>query len=452
MLGDDVRRILDDREVHDILVVGDLMLDRYVWGEVDRISPEAPIPVLRISREEDRLGGAASVAHALARLGCRARLAGVVGADAEGARLRALLNEVGVDGSAVVVDQSRPTVVKQRQLARGQQVLRVDREEMRPLDAALVDELVAALSAQMAGARAVVISDYGKGVIDDRILEMTMEAAAAAGVPVLVDPKRASFSAYRGAALVTPNRSEAARAAGQEIPDVAAARQAAQALVERHDLGAIAITLDRDGIVVHRRGDSETSHLPTRPREVIDVTGAGDMVMSIFALAVAGGHDLLAGATLANLAGGLVVSRVGVVTLSRLEIIEAASHQAGMHLRKLVGLEDCVAIRAARRERGQKIALVCGPFELLLPAHVDLLRRARERGDVLVVGLYSDALLPAGANAAAVRLSLTDRARLLAALEDVDYVIEIDADPPVDLIARLGPDEIVDREADADGA
>jgi D-beta-D-heptose 7-phosphate kinase/D-beta-D-heptose 1-phosphate adenosyltransferase len=303
-----------------IAVFGDLMLDRYLWGRVERISPEAPVPVVAIDRETFSLGGAANVAHNLASLGAAPRLVGLVGDDASGRTLAADLAGRGVDVRGLVVDPTRRTTVKTRIIAHQQQVVRADEEDAFDVTGAAAAALDAALGVALEGAEAIVVSDYGKGTITAAGLEALLARDRAAHVPVCVDPKETHFFSYTGAAVLTPNVHEAGRAFGRTIRDPGTLLAAGEDLRARLDADAMLITRGADGMSLFERGGRLT-HLPTVAREVFDVTGAGDTVVSVYALALAAGAEPPLAAFLANHAAGLVIRHAGTAVTDGDELV-----------------------------------------------------------------------------------------------------------------------------------
>lgn len=298
-----------------LLVLGDLMLDRYLWGRVDRISPEAPVPVVEVERQSETLGGAGNVAANLQALGAEPVLIGVVGDDQDGARLLDTLRGRGVEVGGVRRDPSRPTTVKTRIIAHAQQVVRADRESRVDLAASLRDALLADLGAALPGCHGMIVSDYGKGVITAAMLDPALGLARTHGVRVSVDPKEAHIDAYRGVAIVTPNQHEAGWIQGRRVADEASLLEVGWGLQKRLDSEAVLVTRGPEGMSLFERGGRLT-HIPTVAREVYDVTGAGDTVVSVVALALAAGADFVSAATLANHAAGVVIREVGTASCS----------------------------------------------------------------------------------------------------------------------------------------
>ncbi|MCG3134846.1 MAG: Bifunctional protein HldE [Planctomycetes bacterium] len=450
---DELVRIVRELGSPVVVVVGDLMLDRYLFGESSRISPEAPIPVVRVVREEERPGGAASVAMNAAALGARVRIVGVTGDDGDGRRLRELLAAAGIDVSGLVVVPGRKTTQKTRVLAEGrahrnrQQVVRVDHEDAAPCDGDAAARIAGAVARAVAGAGAVIVSDYAKGVVTPETMRSVVEFAKAAGAPVLVDPKGSDYARYRGASIVTPNRSEAHEASGVAPTDAKQAAAAARRIIERAGVGAALVTLDRDGMVLVT-ADGREEVVPTTPREVYDVTGAGDVVIATLGVALADGADLGAAVHLANAAAGVEVGKVGAVPVTRDEIAAAlAAASGGVHGPGNVLSRDALAARLADlRRAGRSIVFTNGCFDVLHAGHVRYLAFARRQGDVLVVGLNSDDSVRRLKGDGRPVNGQDDRAEVLAALASVDYVTVFGEDTPLDVIRALQPDVLVKGE------
>lgn len=432
-----------------VLVLGDLILDRYVWGDAERISQEAPVILLREDRQETRLGGAANVANMLRGLDADVTLAGVVGTDSDGAMVVEELTKAGVDCSALAADSDRPTTCKVRFMGRAQhrhphQMLRVDREVRHPIRSQIAQQLLDAMLPRLGEFDAVLVSDYAKGVCTAEVLRPLIEAARAAGLPVVVDPAAGGdYNLYRGATGVTPNRSETHKATGIEVRTIDTAYKAGQMLVEKFGLDMAFVTLDRDGIVLARQ-DSEPVHLPTRIREVYDVTGAGDMVLAMFGLGMAAGVEPTRLCRLANVAGGLEVEQVGVVRISRKEILTDLLHGSRRSAGKVCSVDELARHVSARHKAGQKVVLTNGCFDLLHVGHVSYLQEAAKEGDCLIVAINSDDSVRR-LNKAPDRPIFDSqyRAQMLAGLESVDYVVIFDEDTPHAILRKLQPDVLV---------
>jgi D-beta-D-heptose 7-phosphate kinase/D-beta-D-heptose 1-phosphate adenosyltransferase len=437
-----------------VLVVGDVMLDRYVWGNADRISQEAPVVLLRADTREERLGGASSVATMLRALGAETGLVGVVGRDGDGLRARQLVTDLGIDAAGVVTDESRPTTVKERYMGRAQarhpqQMMRVDYESREPVAGTTERELAAAAAAKVRDADVVLVSDYDKGVCTPALLARVVAAAKARGVRVIADPTRGGdYAKYAGCSSMTPNRLEAGLATGRTIATTEQGVAAAAELRDRLGLEAGIVTLDKDGMALARR-DGRTAVFPTRPRQVYDITGAGDMVMATLGLALAAGADYDAAVRLANVAGGLEVEKVGVATVTRDEILadllhapfRAADRVPGAD--KVIGLPALVAELDRRRAAGRRVAFTNGCFDVLHAGHVQYLAEARRQADCLVVGLNSDASVRQLKGPTRPVNPVEARALVLAGLQDVDFVTIFADATPLAVIKAVRPDVLV---------
>jgi D-beta-D-heptose 7-phosphate kinase / D-beta-D-heptose 1-phosphate adenosyltransferase len=436
-----------------ILVAGEVVLDRYLWGEVTRVSPEAPIPILQVNRREERPGNAAFVCANLAAFGATPAVLTVIGADANGAAVTAMLSGFGIDTGALVQDPSRPTIVKERLLGSVQstrraiqQLLRVDNEDSRPLSAPVEAQVIARLERELESADGVLICDINKGVLTPAVLKRIIEGARRQGKPVIVDPRMADdFSIYRGASALTPNRYETERATGLRLSEPEGWHPAAQKLIDNLDLDACLVTLDRDGMFLARRGGSAL-HITTAPREVYDVTGAGDVVLATFGLFLIAGAEMEVAAQLANLAAGLEVGKQGAAVISRNELAQALHRAHHGSAGKILPIAELLPILERRRAEGLRIAFTNGCFDLLHAGHIESLEFARAQGDLLVVGLNDDASVRQIKGEGRPVYPAADRARLLAALEAVDYVVIFD-DPCAEKIVRaVRPDILVKGE------
>lgn len=432
-----------------LLVLGDLILDRYVWGDAERVSQEAPVILLREERQEVRLGGAANVAHMLRGLEAQVVMAGVVGADLDGRQTRQMMESLGVDCVTLFEDESRPTTVKERYIGKAQhrhphQMLRVDREVRTPLSDLMEDRLIAGIREVMPGCQAVLISDYAKGVCTARVLRAVIDEARKLRLPVIADPPSSgNCEAYRGATAITPNRLETSRATGLSIESRDDAFEAGRRLCKQLDLEYAFVTLDSDGMaVIHRDGRAEL--FPTRIREVYDITGAGDMVLATIGVGAAAGLSPEDLARLANVAGGLEVEHVGVVTVSRDEIVADLLSAGRTSADKVNDLEMVARHVQARQALGQRVVFTNGCFDVLHVGHVSYLQQAAEEGDCLIVGLNSDSSVRGlGKGPDRPIFGQQHRAAMLAALEAVDYVVIFDESTPERCLERIRPDCLV---------
>ncbi|MBX7168361.1 MAG: bifunctional heptose 7-phosphate kinase/heptose 1-phosphate adenyltransferase [Pirellulales bacterium] len=446
-MSQDLISVLERAQRPRILVVGDVILDRYVWGNVDRISPEAPIPLLRVDRHEQRLGGAGSVVSMLAALDCDVRLAAIVGTDEHATRIGELLAAAQVDATAILPDPGRPTTVKERFLGRAQsrhpqQIIRIDYEADHPLSHDLREALFARIVAQLDQVELVLVSDYNKGVCSGDMVPRIVAEARRRGLAVVADPIRGGdYRRYAGCACITPNRLEASLATGRTIGTPEEGLAAAAALLDFGVESAI-VTLDRDGMAWATR-TGERGLAPCRPREVYDITGAGDMVLSVIGFCLSFGLPHAQVVELANLAGGLEVERLGVVPLSREDLMRELRGGDYPGRRKIVSLEELLPQLSRRKQAGHRIVMTNGCFDLIHPGHVGLLREARKLGDCLVVGLNSDVSVRQLKGSHRPIIDERGRAEMLAALETVDFVVLFDEVSVEPLIGRILPDVLV---------
>lgn len=431
-----------------VLVVGDVMLDRYVWGNAERISQEAPVILLRADKREERLGGGSSVATMLRALGARVALAGVVGNDRDAGRIRDMLTELGIDHEAVVVDSDRPSTVKERYIGRAQarhpqQMIRVDYESREPVSSSIEGQLIKLVTNQLRKCDVVLISDYDKGVCTPGLLAATIAGARSRSLRVLADPIRGKdYRKYHGCSSMTPNRLEAGLATGRELQTNEQALEAAAQLREQLDMEASIVTLDKDGMaLVHR--DGRRLMFPTRPRQVYDITGAGDMVLSVLGMALAVGADYEPAIRLANIAGGLEVEKIGVAIVTRDEIIRDLVRSGPSSNRKLLDRDTLRGELDRRRLLGQRIAFTNGCFDLLHAGHVQYLQEARAQADLLVIGINSDESVRGLKGPTRPVNSVDARAQVLAGLQSVDYLTVFHEATPLDLIRAVRPDVLV---------
>ncbi len=425
-------------------VIGDLILDRYLRGEADRISPEAPIPVLAIAAEDERLGGSGNVAANLRSVGADVWVGGAVGADKNGESVRAALAEIGADVSAVIDDRTRPTVEKTRLIARSQQVLRYDREDRAPLAADAQARLIGAITRLLPGTDMVVLSDYAKGTLTQGVLDAVLHS----GVPALVDPKGTDYSRYRGAFGITPNRGEAEAATHVKITDdESSLRRASDALFEITDVRVVWITLGAGGIYCRARGSVDAEfHVRSEARKVFDVTGAGDTVIALLARYLAAGVPLRQSVEIANAGAGVVVGKLGAVSIALAELYRAiATRGDGVDesARKIVTRAEAEALAADLRRQGLRVVFTNGCFDVLHAGHARYLAWARGQGDVLIVGMNDDSSVRRLKGRGRPMVAGKDRAELLAALGSVDFVVPFAEDTPEELIRAVTPDVLV---------
>jgi D-beta-D-heptose 7-phosphate kinase / D-beta-D-heptose 1-phosphate adenosyltransferase len=424
-----------------VLVVGDLMLDRFVYGVVERISPEAPIPVVRVEHTVDMPGGAANVARNLADLGGRVILVGVVGVDEVAEDLRERLAAMPTIEARLVTDRTRPTSLKTRYVADGQQVMRADLESCEPVAPAVVPHLAEALELAVSQADIVVLSDYAKGVLTDDVTRLAIEGARRAGKRVIVDPKSKRFAKYRGATVITPNRLELKDASGQECATPLQVASAGRRFIDERLCESLLVTLGKDGMSVIEADDAAL-HLPTAARQVFDVSGAGDTVVAALALGLAAGGSLVEASHLANVAAGLVVAKRGTATVTTGEIMGSLA-PGGTDPSKLFSLDTVRGMVRGWRSDGLKVAFTNGCFDLLHPGHVSLLDQARHTADRLVVGINADISVSRLKGPNRPVQSEVARAIVLSAIKSVDAVVIFTEDTPLELIEMLEPDVLV---------
>jgi D-beta-D-heptose 7-phosphate kinase/D-beta-D-heptose 1-phosphate adenosyltransferase len=419
------------------------MLDRFVYGRVERVSAEAPIPIVQVGSQQAMLGGAGNVGRNVVALGAHAVLIAVIGDDAPASQIAELAESEEQLTPRLIEEEGRPTTVKTRYIAGGQQLLRADEETTAPISGETARRVIAAIRSELRRADVMVVSDYTKGVLTDEVLAVAIAEARAEGVPVIVDPKRGDFAAYQGAALLKPNQAELALAARLPCGNEAEIEAAARRIMSDFAIDALLVTRSEHGASLVCRG-AEPVHLSARALEVFDVSGAGDTVVATLAVALAAGAELAVAAELANVAGGIVVGKVGTAVVAPEELsagflaAEVSSSEA-----KVVSLEAAIAAADRWRKRGRKVGFTNGCFDLLHPGHVSLLTEARAACDRLIVAMNSDDSVR--------RLKGRDRpvqpeaarALILASLSMVDMVVVFSEDTPGRLIELLKPDVLI---------
>jgi D-beta-D-heptose 7-phosphate kinase/D-beta-D-heptose 1-phosphate adenosyltransferase len=439
-----------------VLLVGDLILDRYVYGDAERISPEAPVPVLRVVDRSDAVGGSGNVAACLKALGVDPVVCGVVGKDASGQRLKSLLADAGALCDHVVEVNDRPTITKTRfvglaQHRHRQQLMRVDEEATAPLcdaDRRTISEIAVRAVDQV---DAVCIEDYDKGVVTAELVEAIVAAAKRSGTTVFVDPARLSdYSRYKNATVLTPNRAELAMVVGHTSTALEDIANDAEALRKQLGARAIVVTLDREGAVIVEEG-ANWVHVPTRPRSVYDNTGAGDAVLAMLTAAVVGGATMPEAVKLANIAGGLEVEKFGCVPIAADEVLAELRLESSNRRGKLRSVDELVNELKLRRDRGETVVFTNGCFDILHAGHVDFLSRCRQEGSLLVVGLNTDASVKRQDKGDHRPINgEMDRAAVLGGLASVDYVVFFEESTPLNLIKKVCPDVLAKGEDWAD--
>jgi D-beta-D-heptose 7-phosphate kinase/D-beta-D-heptose 1-phosphate adenosyltransferase len=433
-----------------IVLIGDLMLDRYIYGNADRLSNDAPVPVLHFQREEIRLGGAGRVAADLAALGANVHMVSICGSDQTGEQICSMLKACGVNTDGVIRTPDRPGIAKVRMVGLAQHrhpqhLIRLDYEDPAPIDADLAGKVLGASQRALNGAAAVCIEDYNKGLLDSvcGVCQRLIASAGQLKIPVFVDPYQlADYSKYRGASVITPNRTEAEKATGIACVDEASSRSAAEKLLETLALDAVVITLDKDGAYLATRG-GERRWLKTRERKVYDVAGAGDMLLSMLAMARCAGGDWVEAVALANIASGLEVEKYGSVPITPNEIKLELLTEQHEHLGKQRALDQLVPELARHRAAGRRIVFTNGCFDLIHLGHVKYFQFARAQGDLLVVGVNTDNSIRGLKGPKRPIINEHDRIEVLEELESIDYLVRFDEETPLKLIEAIKPDVLV---------
>jgi len=424
-----------------ILVLGDLMIDHYLWGKCERISPEAPVQVVSVEKETSVLGGAGNVIHNIIDLGGKVDVISVIGDDENAVELKGLLEALSISSAGLFVQKERSTSKKSRIIASQQQVLRYDRETTQHIDKSNEVEIATYFEKQIKNYDIIILSDYGKGVLTPTLTQALIAIANANHIPILVDPKGTNFSKYKGATLLTPNKKEASLASGVEITDSKSLQHAIQHIKELCDLEISLITLSEEGIAIY---DETLRTHPTVAREVFDVTGAGDTVIGSLGFALASGYNIDEAVKFSNLAAGVVVGKIGSATATLDEIIEYESslNKSTSHYH-IKTFDEIIHLSSELKKRGKKVVFTNGCFDILHVGHVKYLEEAKSYGDVLILGLNSDASVRRLKGENRPVNTQEDRAYILAALEAVDYVVIFDDDTPYELIKAVQPHILV---------
>ena len=430
-----------------VLLAGDFMLDVYTFGDAERISPEAPVPVLRVTGTEYRCGGASAVAADLKELGAQVFCIGIIGSDSNGLILREKLAKAGIDITGIISVNNRPTITKQRliglaQHRHQQQLFRIDHEDTTTLPDELNKEILELYKEKLPGADIVCLQDYNKGLLNREVCTEMITLAKKSGKKVLIDPSpSADYSKYKSASLITPNRTEASIAVGFELKTADTYQKAADALKTSLKLDAAVITLDKEGAFL--KTDSISEIIPTRPRNVYDVSGAGDMVLATLAVAIAAGCDYKQAVQISNIAGGIEVEKFGTATVSVAEIINEIISQNRSKGGKIRTIESLIPELNWHRSQNQKIVFTNGCFDVLHRGHIEYLKFCKTSGDVLVVGLNSDSSVKTIKGPDRPINSQLDRASVLAAMESIDYIVIFDEPDPLNLIKQVRPDILI---------
>lgn len=421
-----------------ILVVGDLMLDAYLWGDAERISPEAPVQVVSVTAEEHVLGGAGNVISNLAALGAKASAVGVIGSGSDAQLILDLLNGLGVHTNGVIQDPERPTTRKTRIIADHQHVLRFDKETKANIDPQIVNQISQAAVELIAETDLTLVSDYGKGVIGATLMKKLAAAAQKYGKLLIVDPKGLDFKKYAGASILTPNQKETALAAGIEIIDDQSLTKAARRLMKKTAIDKILVTRGKDGMV-YFKGNAHPHRIGTRARQVFDVSGAGDTVLAFLGLGIAAGYSTKEAIALANTAAGIVVGKVGTATVNKTELAANLNLIPNPTLLKQKTVAELFGIAQKLHETGKRIVLTNGCFDLLHAGHIMFLSASKQLGDILVVAIDDDASVSKLKGPGRPIIKATERLRIISALDSVDYVVGFSSHQLNELIESLRP-------------
>jgi D-beta-D-heptose 7-phosphate kinase/D-beta-D-heptose 1-phosphate adenosyltransferase len=422
-----------------ILVVGDLMIDKYVWGQVDRISPEAPVQVVSVLRDSTTLGGAGNVVNNLAALGAKVTVAGVIGSGANADVLIKMCKALGVDTSGLVQDPERTTTRKTRIIGGHQHVLRIDRETKQAISETQCEAITDFVKDRIDSLDLVLISDYGKGLFSDRLLRQIIEVAGTNGKPIIADPKGLDFKKYAGATAITPNKKEASLAAGIEIVDDESLEAAGWKLLEETGVEKVLMTCGKDDMVLFENG-RKSYRISAEARQVFDVSGAGDTVLAVLGLGLASGGSFRQAATLANVAGRIVVGKVGTATVSIEELRKAFETSGDALAAKHKTLSDLALIVEQLRAEGKTIVLTNGCFDLLHVGHIKLFAASKQKGDVLIVAIDDDDSVSALKGEGRPIISEQERVRIISAMDSVDYVTVFSTKDLESLIEAIRPD------------
>jgi len=436
--------ILENFKNKRIIVVGDIMLDRYLIGTVSRISPEAPVPILKAVEERISLGGAANVANNLKSLGARVEIFGVVGRDADGEILLKQLNQSNLSPKNIIIDPKRPTTTKTRLITKNQQVARIDKETEENVSHSIHRRLITSIqrSINSRPPDGMIISDYAKGLINREFCRELIALARSKGIFLAADPKGKEFTKYKGANVVTPNQSEAEEVCGFKIDDDKSAKRALRLIAKKTSSNAVIVTRGRDGISYYVT-DGEGGTIKSFAKEVYDVTGAGDTVVSVLTLSFLASNSWEDSVRIANQAAGIVVGKLGTAYVTQIELLENLNNRKEKTVEKIISRKDLPLVLSKLRKNVKKIAFTNGCFDLFHRGHLHLLKEAKKFGDILIVGINSDRSTRRLKGKERPFISQSDRARIIAELDCVDHVVIFDEDTPLELIKEIKPDVLI---------
>jgi D-beta-D-heptose 7-phosphate kinase / D-beta-D-heptose 1-phosphate adenosyltransferase len=425
-----------------IAVIGDLMLDQYLWGRVSRISPEAPVPVFNIERKTFSLGGAGNVAHNLVAMGCQTRLLGIVGSDIEAKILKDSMLHLDIDTCDLIEDESRPTTTKTRVVSSSQQLIRLDNESSEIISQEIEQIFLQRSISQLDDVNLVILSDYNKGALTNNFLKTFLQIAREKNISVLVDPKRNDYDVYTGATAITPNRAESELALKRPLISDKDFEIAGQELQQNYSLEAVLMTRSEKGMTLSWNGD--TYHFPTYARQVFDISGAGDSVIALLGASLAAGVSWPEAVELSNLGAGVAIQKIGTAPVYKEELLQVLE-QEGISTAnsKILRLSDLTRQLASWRAKGKKIVFTNGCFDLLHVGHVIFLEKARSLGDILIIGLNTDNSVKSLKGLTRPLVAEADRSRVLASLNSVSAITLFDQVTPIELIKAIKPDVLV---------
>jgi D-beta-D-heptose 7-phosphate kinase/D-beta-D-heptose 1-phosphate adenosyltransferase len=436
------KNFLDSDHRPRLLVIGDLILDEYIWGAVTRISPEAPVPILETKSENLTLGGAANVANNLVALGCEVHLVGAIGQDEKGDKLVSLIEEKGIFSKGIFRFVHRPTTSKIRVVAHNQQILRIDKEDNRPITEETENRIIKYINKALPDMDIVICSDYRKGILTEKVFNAVTHRAKNSKKRVIVDPKSSDFELYKGATIITPNQFEVEKAVPIKIQDKIDLDRAAEYLLNLTHAEVLLITRGKDGMTLYPNKEKHVD-IPTQAKEVFDVTGAGDTVVSVLAMALAVGFNPADSAWLSNMAASIVVGKVGTAVVTLNEINEYLQEEMFRTSQTVLKLEELKKIVSLAKGTGKTVVFTNGCFDLIHGGHIEFLQKAREKGDLLVVGLNSDKSVKSIKGKGRPIKSEKERANIISALRYIDYITIFDETTPEELIREVRPDILV---------
>ncbi|CAI2717162.1 D-glycero-beta-D-manno-heptose-7-phosphate kinase [Nitrospina watsonii] len=436
------QHLFDEQKRLKILVVGDLILDEYIWGSVSRISPEAPVPILESKSENLALGGAANVANNLVALGCDVYLVGGIGKDEKGDKLLGLIQNRSIHTDGVFRFVHRPTTSKIRVIAHNQQVLRIDKEDNRPIMDETEKKIIAYINDTLPQMDGVICSDYNKGILTDKVTHTLMHRAKNAKKYVVVDPKGTDFHKYKGCSVITPNQLEVERVAPIKIACQEDLDRAAEYLLSLAKAEAILVTRGQEGMILYPKKDKSVA-IPTVAREVFDVTGAGDTVISVFGMSLFSGFTFEEAARLSNMAAGIVVGKIGTAVVTLNELNQFLQEDLLRTSPTILEVEEAKKIVSLAKSIGKKVVFTNGCYDLIHGGHIEFIQQSRRMGDILILGLNSDESVRSIKGPSRPIKTQQERANILSALQDVDYIVIFNEETPENLIRELRPDILV---------